>query len=162
MLPFKTCLRVFIQRYRGLGNYLGLDLDFNRLGECIHAQQPGYPTSPFIILELQNPSHDISELHTIHRSPDLEALKLWKGSSDNYRPVWPGGTSTIRLQLQTKQLYVSFVCIYNHAGVTSIIFHHLRRIGKAQKSRAMSLCGIYLLCMRRITFLNCRGNVLCR
>ena len=36
----------------------------------------GYPTNPFTILELQNPSHDIPELHKIRRSPDREALKL--------------------------------------------------------------------------------------
>ena len=41
------------------------------------------PTNPFVILELQNPSHDIPEVHTIHRSPDLEALKLRKGSSSS-------------------------------------------------------------------------------
>ena len=43
--------------------------------------RPFYPTNPFTILELQNPSHDIPELHKIRWSPDLEALKLWKGSS---------------------------------------------------------------------------------
>ena len=40
-----------------------------------------YPTNFFTTLELQNPSHDVSELHKIRQSPDLEALKLWKGSS---------------------------------------------------------------------------------
>ena len=39
------------------------------------------PTNPFTILELQNPSPDVSELHKIRRSPDREALKLWKVSS---------------------------------------------------------------------------------
>ena len=38
------------------------------------------PTSPFTILELQNPSHGVRERHKIRRSPDLEALKLRKGS----------------------------------------------------------------------------------
>ena len=41
------------------------------------------PTNPFKILELPNPSHDVPELHRIRRSPDLEAPKLWKGSSGN-------------------------------------------------------------------------------
>ena len=40
-----------------------------------------YPTSPFPILELWNPSYNDSELHKIYRSTDFEALKLWKGSS---------------------------------------------------------------------------------
>ena len=39
------------------------------------------PTNPFTILELWNPSHDAPELHKYFRSPDLKALKLWKGSS---------------------------------------------------------------------------------
>ena len=37
--------------------------------------------SPFTILELQNPSHDVLQLHNIRRSPDFEALKLPNGSS---------------------------------------------------------------------------------
>ena len=40
-----------------------------------------YPTNPFTILELLHPSHDVSELHKIRRSPDLEALQLWKSTS---------------------------------------------------------------------------------
>ena len=46
-----------------------------------------YPTSPFTILKLQNPWLDVPELHKIRRSPDLDALKLWKGSSGMYF-VW--------------------------------------------------------------------------
>ena len=34
------------------------------------------PTNPFTILEHQNPSHDVPELHKIRRSPDLKALKV--------------------------------------------------------------------------------------
>ena len=40
------------------------------------------PTRPFTISELKNPSHDVPQLHKIRRSPDREALKLWKGSSE--------------------------------------------------------------------------------
>ena len=40
-----------------------------------------FPTNPFTILELQNPWHDVPQLHKMRRSPDLQALKLWKGSS---------------------------------------------------------------------------------
>ena len=40
-----------------------------------------HPTNPFTILELQNQSHDVPELHNIRQSPDLEALKLWKCTS---------------------------------------------------------------------------------
>ena len=35
-----------------------------------------FPTNSFTILELQNPSYDVSERHKIRRSPDHEALKL--------------------------------------------------------------------------------------
>ena len=35
-----------------------------------------YPTYSFTILELQNPLHDVPEVHEIHQSPDREALKL--------------------------------------------------------------------------------------
>ena len=47
------------------------------------------PTSPFTILELQNPSDDVPELHKISRSPDLEALKLWKCSSGQTGWTYP-------------------------------------------------------------------------
>lgn len=39
------------------------------------------PTLSQLNLELQNPSLDVPELHKICRSPDLEALKLYKGRS---------------------------------------------------------------------------------
>ena len=38
-------------------------------------------TDPFTTLELQNTSHDVSVLRKIRRSPDCEALKLWRGWS---------------------------------------------------------------------------------
>ena len=34
------------------------------------------PTDPFAILKLQDPSHDVPELHKTSRSPECEALKL--------------------------------------------------------------------------------------
>ena len=40
-----------------------------------------FPTDTSTTLELQNPSLDVSDLHKIFRSPDLEALKLEKGRS---------------------------------------------------------------------------------
>ena len=40
-----------------------------------------YPTNPFTILKFPNPSQDVSELHKIRKSPDFEALNLWKGWS---------------------------------------------------------------------------------
>lgn len=40
-----------------------------------------YPTDPSTTVKLRNPSQDISELHKISRSPDLEALKFWKSRS---------------------------------------------------------------------------------
>ena len=39
------------------------------------------PTDPFTILEFQNPSKDVPEVHKIRQSPDREALKLWKDRS---------------------------------------------------------------------------------
>ena len=42
-----------------------------------------YPTDPFTTSVLQTPRHDVSEIHKIRRSPDLEALKLWKDQSGN-------------------------------------------------------------------------------
>ena len=41
------------------------------------------PTDPFTILMLQNPSHDVPELHKFHQSLDLEALKLGKCRQGN-------------------------------------------------------------------------------
>ena len=38
-------------------------------------------TNLFIISKLQSPSLDVPKLNKIRWSPDLEALKLWKGSS---------------------------------------------------------------------------------
>ena len=53
-----------------------------RLSPTVHfIRTNNNPTNPFTVLELQNPSNDGSELHKIWRSPDLQALKLWKGSS---------------------------------------------------------------------------------
>ena len=36
------------------------------------------PTDLFTTFKLQNPPHGVPELHKILRSPDFEALKLWK------------------------------------------------------------------------------------
>ena len=38
-------------------------------------QTAEYPTGPVTTLELQNPSHDASELYKMCISPDFEALK---------------------------------------------------------------------------------------
>ena len=38
-----------------------------------------YPTDPFTIVGLLNPSDDVYEIHIIRQSADLKALKLWKG-----------------------------------------------------------------------------------
>ena len=39
------------------------------------------PTDPFTTMELQNPVHDVPELCNARQSPDIKALKLWKGRS---------------------------------------------------------------------------------
>ena len=43
---------------------------------CLKHIETVDPADPFTTLELQNPRHDVSELHKNCRSPDLEALKL--------------------------------------------------------------------------------------
>ena len=49
---------------------------------CFNSGEIRYPTDPFTTLELQNPSRDVSELLREFRlSPDIEALKFWKGWS---------------------------------------------------------------------------------
>ena len=40
-----------------------------------------YPTDPSTILGPRHPSMDVSKIHKIHRSPDLEALEFVKGRS---------------------------------------------------------------------------------
>ena len=40
-----------------------------------------YPTDPLTILKLQNPLHDVPELHKILRTTDVEAPKVRKGRS---------------------------------------------------------------------------------
>ena len=42
---------------------------------------PDRPTDPFKLSGLQNQSFDVPELHIARRSPDLEALRSWKGRS---------------------------------------------------------------------------------
>ena len=48
----------------------------NSAEQAHQANIVNYPTNPFTILELQNPSHDVPELHKVPRSPDVEARKL--------------------------------------------------------------------------------------
>ena len=48
---------------------------------CSAAAAALYPTDPFTGSELQNPSHDVLEIHIVRRSPVREALKLRKGRS---------------------------------------------------------------------------------
>ena len=58
------------------------------------------PNDPFTILELQNPSHDIRELHKFRRSPDFEAQNLWWKcrSSEETVPDGPDQISRSRLR----------------------------------------------------------------
>ena len=64
-----------------------IDSDANYL--LFFAPQGGHseniPTDPFTISKPQNPSIDVTLLHKIRRSTDLESLELWKGSSSR----WP-------------------------------------------------------------------------
>ena len=101
-----------------------------------------FPTDPFTILELQNPSHDVPELRKSRRSPDLEALKLrkgWSGCSKKYiqgKPSedWKPGSlptaNTIKIYLESmttgkKRNFHCFQCsitecniILCHRGLT--------------------------------------------
>ena len=57
------------------------DGDFGFFILCRHELKflsPACPTDPFTILEPQNPSIDVSELHNISRSKDFMATKLGK------------------------------------------------------------------------------------
>ena len=49
------------------------------------------PTDPFTFLEPPNMSIEISELHTLHRSADFEALRFWKNRSGSRQREWMGG-----------------------------------------------------------------------
>ena len=52
---------------------------------CQHHKSPGplaNLTDPFTNLELQNPSHDVPELHKICQSPDLKALNCEKAGRE--------------------------------------------------------------------------------
>ena len=57
------------------------------MDRCLHHENIYYIdlienlTSPFAILEIYNPSHDVPEVHKIRRSTDFKALKLLKRSS---------------------------------------------------------------------------------
>ena len=49
------------------------------LGDSVAAALHNRPF--FTTLEFRNPLHDVPDSHKIHRSPELQALKLWKGRS---------------------------------------------------------------------------------
>ena len=70
-----------------------------RLTDC-------FPTDPFTTSELQNPSHDVSELHKNCRSPDLEPLKLWKVRS-GWLIIEPEGLFSTHTQ-QLRKLWFVF------------------------------------------------------
>ena len=50
-------------------------------GKMLIAEEKNYPTDPFTIMRLRNPSYYVPELNEVRRSPDPKALKLWKGRS---------------------------------------------------------------------------------
>ena len=74
----------------------------------------GCPTDPFTNLELQNPSHDVRELHEIHLSPDHEDLKLWKGRSGG-ACKYIGTLAHLLSEPWTQLSYI--VCSQNRKGV---------------------------------------------
>ena len=64
------------------------------------------PIIPSTSLELLNPSHDVSELHKISRSPDFNAKKLGNGRSGHDCTYSPAPVSTDALAgLQEDILY---------------------------------------------------------
>ena len=64
------------------------------------------PTDPFTTFELKNPLHAVPEQNKIRRSPDLEALKLWKGrSGGSIRSVV--GMFIFRVIMISETIYVS-------------------------------------------------------
>ena len=58
----------------------GKVLTSGRLSSYFHLRRGSLktldPTYPFTTLELQNPSHDVTEQHNIPRSSDLEAIQM--------------------------------------------------------------------------------------
>lgn len=56
--------------YRQVTMYLVVQTDATR-----------HPTNPHTTFEVLNPSHFVSELHSMCRSPDFQAVNLWKGRS---------------------------------------------------------------------------------
>ena len=60
------------------------------------------PTGHLTDLELQNPSYEVSELHGIGRSHDLQALKLWTGWSGRKLKILLGWFSRPSIFLQSK------------------------------------------------------------
>ena len=69
-------------------------------GRAISGETWNRPTDTFTTLKLLNPLHAVPEPHEIHRSPDCEDLKLWKGRS--------GGTTYLagRKQMETSYYFL--------------------------------------------------------
>ena len=87
-LTEKNCFRVVFDSLKlGSTSFDSLKLRLTNFsghqnGSCFqHFWASKFPTDPFTTLELQNQSRNVSQLHKIRRSPDLEAQKFWKGRS---------------------------------------------------------------------------------
>ena len=57
-------------------NFLSLSLFRMRMPKVCSTFPESVPTDPSTTLELENPSHDVSDIRQVCRSPDLEALEL--------------------------------------------------------------------------------------
>ena len=86
------------------------------VGECV----PYVPTDTYTTLKLQNPLHDIPELHNLRRSPDLEALKLRKSRSGCFtqsysftvRSVYHGNCQSSHIRVaQCSITFTNCLCI---------------------------------------------------
>ena len=93
------------------------------------------PTVTFTTLELRNPSHDVLELHKIRRSPDFEALKLWKGSSgvrhsprrpcSGHRPWAAQAAAVASDQLMSRRVVDVYSVVENVFVASSMLAHNL-------------------------------------
>ena len=87
-----------------------------------------HPTDIFLTLDPHYPFHDVAEQHKICRSPDLEALKLWKGRSGGTAPY----VVVVPLSCQWWQLKARpaffFEMNFAHHNTTSLSYTHTKAL----------------------------------
>ena len=114
-----------------------------------------YPTNPFKALELQNPLHDVLELHKIRRSPDVEALKLWKAGR-----VLVGGTEKSRAAKAFARLFYGllfpFSFYFGDGNRYTIVRSSSSEVILKLRGRFLTFGHICLVYPRALGFQSCR------